>query len=492
MTIRNKILLLVLVLFVFAFAQVSVLFKRTLRIGYLEAQEEVMIDNAYTLANVIENLTLDEQKYLKYDFKDLFKNLYNTKLDAKVYNVVKKHVNSGFYLTDKKGIVIFDSQNSNRVGANFYKNNDVYKTLHNSYGARASRIDKKNPMSDILYVSAPIKSSKGEIIGVLSIYKSLEYTQLFYRQRRANLLKNSLITMLLFLILAYIFIKWLTTPIMQLHDYVQGLLDKKLRNKKVQFPELGKGEIAQLGEVFEKMRVELEGKNYIENYIQSVTHELKSPIAGVQGAVEILLDYHDLPEEQRAKFLNNIANENKRMTVLVERLLILSRLENLQNDFADKKDFSLLSLLTEISENWNERLSINSGLKPLSLIVDSNNFESFIMNGNRELICDAVNNLISNAVDFTSQDNRKILLKLEHCVEDIYKYKISVIDNGYGIPDYAIEKVFDKFYSLPRKDSKKKSSGLGLSITKQIVELHNGKILLEKNYQTGVAVTVYF
>ncbi len=487
MTIRYKILLLVLVLFMFAFVQVSMLFKRTLRVSYLEAQEEVMIDNAYIMANIIENLSLTEKNYLAYDFKKLFNNLYNAKLNARIYNVTKKHVNSGFYLTDKQGVVIFDSQNSSRVGVNFYVNNDVYLTLHNRYGARAERLDKSNPMSDILYVSAPIKSSKGELIGVLSVYKSLEYTQLFYKQRRETLLKNSLVSMILFLILAYIFIKWLTTPIEKLHNYVQQLLNHKKNQNKEPYPKLGNGEIAKLGEVFEKMRIELEGKNYIENYIQSVTHELKSPIAGVQGAIEILLDYHDLPETQRKKFLNNIANESKRMAVLVERLLILSRLENLQNNYDEKIEFSISDLLTQIVENWNERLHH----KVVKLILKCDNDDELLFKGNRELLCDAINNLIGNAVDFTNENNREIIITLATVKNKINQYQISVIDNGYGIPDYALGRIFEKFYSLPRKDSKLKSSGLGLSITKQIIELHNGKLKIFNNNATnGVTVNI--
>ena len=163
------------------------------------------------------------------------------------------------------------------------------------------------------------------------------------------------------------------------------------------------------------------------------------------------------------------------MNQLVERLLKLARIENyggrLEN--AEKIDFS--ELIEELAMLWNER----APARQLSVKLAG---DKLFIRGQRNLIKDAVNNLIANAVDFTSCSGR-ISLKLQQLSKEFLTLKVT--DDGCGIPDYAIKQIFDKFYSLPRPDGRKKSSGLGLSLTREIVRLHGGEIVIEPNPDNG-------
>src|SRR5262249_33074433 len=111
--------------------------------------------------------------------------------------------------------------------------------------------------------------------------------------------------------------------------------------RRVPFPRLGSSEIGEMGTAFEGMREALEGKKYVEDYVQALTHELKSPIAAIQGAAEILQEEKDY--EKQKKFLENIRSESARMHRIVERMLELANLESRRGlEAVEMIDFSQL------------------------------------------------------------------------------------------------------------------------------------------------------
>ncbi|BBU86901.1 hypothetical protein EIMP300_83010 [Escherichia coli] len=117
---------------------------------------------------------------------------------------------------------------------------------------------------------------------------------------------------------------WINRSIARLTRYADSVTD----NKPVPLPDLGSSELRKLAQALESMRVKLEGKNYIEQYVYALTHELKSPLAAIRGAAEILRE--GPPPEVVARFTDNILTQNARMQALVETLLRQARLENRQ------------------------------------------------------------------------------------------------------------------------------------------------------------------
>jgi len=220
-----------------------------------------------------------------------------------------------------------------------------------------------------------------------------------------------------------------------------------------------------LASALESMRDALEGREYVEGYVQSLTHELKSPVAAILGASEILQG--DVPESKRLRFLQNIRAEAGRLRDLLERLLHLAALEK-QKTLENREPLNLCEL---IDRAWDHHALIAAAREiALQLEVAAN----LITKGDPWLIELALSNLIQNAIDFAPKGSAIIVRSYRFDS----KVVVEIEDRGPGIPDYARERVFERFYSLPRPDTGKKSTGLGLCFAKEVAELHGGSVEL--------------
>ncbi|MGB0743423.1 MAG: ATP-binding protein, partial [Opitutales bacterium] len=221
-----------------------------------------------------------------------------------------------------------------------------------------------------------------------------------------------------------------------------------------------------LGETTEAMREALENRKYVESYVQSLTHEMKSPIAGIRGASELL--HEDLPEEKRQQFLDNIKTESVRLQNLVDQLLALASLEN-RTELGAPTRVALDALVHRVV-NQHQSNTLDKGIRFLVEVS-----EAVEVLGEEFLLETALNNLVQNAIDF-SPGGGTIIVRLEILDERV---RLSVLDEGPGIPEYALERIFDRFYSLPRPGKERKSSGLGLCFAKEAIELHGGGLSLK-------------
>jgi two-component system sensor histidine kinase CreC len=213
------------------------------------------------------------------------------------------------------------------------------------------------------------------------------------------------------------------------------------------------------------MRDALEGREYVEHYVQSLTHELKSPVAAILGAGEILQG--DVPEPKRARFLQNIRAEAGRLRDLLERLLHLAAIEK-QKKLETNESVDLTGIL---DRTWDHLALVALG-KELRFERDMSG--ELVVKGDPWLIELAVGNLLQNAIDFAPKGS---VITARGFRFDA-KVVIEIEDSGPGIPDYARERVFERFYSLPRPDSGKKSTGLGLCFVKEVAQLHGGSVEL--------------
>lgn len=449
--------------------------KDDVRKRYLESVEEIMVDTANVLACLASNHVKDG-KIDTTEFAKVFKAVHERSFSAQIYEVTKTTVDSQIYITDRNGIVLFDSGNPKNVGKDYYKNGkgwrDVVRTLNGIYGARATRKNPEDPATLVMYIASPIVKD-GEIVGVLTLYKPVNYVSMFIDKAELRIIDHTIYAFIILISLGLIMSFWITSPVLKLTNYVNTIKN----GEKAKLPNLGAGEVGVLAQSFEEMREALEGKKYVEEYVQNLTHELKSPIAAIQGALELLSE-KSIPPEQQEKFLKNINHENLRMRRIVDRMLLLSQLENVTT-ISEKMNVNIIEIFQEIIKSVGTR---SSKRRILFDIPDS----AVKIRGDKILLYEAMENIISNSIDFT-EDDGKISICIEKADE---KIKITISDNGAGIPDYAIEKVFDKFYSLPRPGKKEKSSGLGLSITREVVELHGGKVTIANNEDGGVTTVI--
>jgi two-component system sensor histidine kinase CreC len=264
-----------------------------------------------------------------------------------------------------------------------------------------------------------------------------------------------------------------TRPIKRLTRYADDIR----QGKRVEFPRLDRSEIGEMGHAFAKMQETLEGKKYVEQYVQKLTHEVKSPLSAIRGAAELLEE--NMPPDQRARFLTNIRHEANRIQQIVDRMLELSALEN-QKILKKMERFSFSSLIKTVIESKQAIVS-KKNVTVVNQVPDD-----ILVKGDRFLLHQALSNLVQNAIDFSPPGSQ---IKLIGRVE-ISKFYITVEDSGSGIPDYATAKIFDKFFSLRRPDNGKKSTGLGLNFVKEVAILHNGEIKLENRTQRGVQATL--
>jgi two-component system sensor histidine kinase CreC len=178
---------------------------------------------------------------------------------------------------------------------------------------------------------------------------------------------------------------------------------------------------------------------------------------------------------KQAHFLANIRNEANRIQDIVDRMLELSKLENLKN-LKKKERILMHSLVKTVLESKQILLSKKS-LRVLSHIPSD-----ILIEGDAFLLYQALSNLIQNAIDFSLAGSQiELLGELEGG-----RFRFSVRDYGQGIPDYAKARVFEKFFSLQRPDTGGKSTGLGLNFVREIAVLHQGEISLENCPEGGV------
>jgi two-component system sensor histidine kinase CreC len=246
-------------------------------------------------------------------------------------------------------------------------------------------------------------------------------------------------------------------------------------------PEFPGVELNQLAQALDTMRDRLEGKAYVERYVQTLTHELKSPLAAIQGAAELLRQ--DIPDQQRQRFLDNIDAESARLHVLSERLLHLAQVEQ-RRALEAPEALKLHELVKGLVDECAARLARGDIGIAVSIADDLK------VMGERFLVRQALSNLIDNAIDFTPP-GRQIRIDAEPADgESPPLVAIRVFNEGEPIPDYALARVTERFYSLPRPVSGRKSTGLGLNFVQEVVDLHGGRFQI-KNLDGGVEATLW-
>jgi two-component system sensor histidine kinase CreC len=322
-----------------------------------------------------------------------------------------------------------------------------------------------------MHVAAPIRN-EGKIVGVLTVAKPNVTVQPFIDIAREKIQTRGVLLVLISVIVAVALSWWLTSSIRRLVHYA----DEIGQGKRLPVPKLRETELAKLAASIDNMRRQLEGKEYVEKYVHALTHELKSPVSAIQGAAEIISP--QMPAEDLTRFRGNIQYEADRIDEMINRLLALVAVERTET-LEHIESVNMVEVVNGVLEG-KQLLLQERALKTSSTFP-----AQAVTSGDRFLLTQLVDNILQNAIDFSLEDG---LITIEISCED--RLVLTVRDCGIGIPDYATGKIFDRFYSLARPDSQKKSSGLGLCFVKQIADLHQGNITVENQQDAGVLVTV--
>ena len=214
-----------------------------------------------------------------------------------------------------------------------------------------------------------------------------------------------------------------------------------------------------------------------DEFLDTVAHELKTPITGIRAATELLLDEDDdMPKEIKTQFLKNILQDSDRLGRLINNILDFEKLETGRIDLNLKLNNlqkTIKKVLTSISQ-----LAAKKGVK----LINKNSRELFLV-FDEDKIHQVLTNLLSNALKFCPTEKGKIIIDYRLVNEEV---EVVIEDNGKGILEEDFSYIFDKFYQSKNQNTiKPEGSGFGLAITKQIVEKHNGKIWAEKDQKSG-------
>ncbi len=487
-------------------------FLQEVKPGVRQAMEDTLVDTANMLAEIARDDVV-AGTIANGDFARHVRALDGRDLGAEIWGFRKRNVSTRIYVTDARGIVLFDSHGSDSHGSDIGKDysrwNDVYLTLQGRYGARSTRSDPNDESSSVMHVAAPIidrdAQGKPKIIGVLTVAKPNQTIAPFIARSQDKILNWGFVLLGSALLVGLVAAWWLSRQLGALQRYAHAVTV----GDRVAPPD-GAGEFGDLGRALETMREKLEGKQYVEQYVHALTHELKSPLAAIRGSAELLeadaigrdsIDegngaansgatdddaaeattmpsrMAEMPVADRARFVATIRAQSERMAEMIDKLLALAAVEHRQR-IEQPQSIDPVALVQEASAQAAAKLA----QKSLYLRID-NEAPGSIVPGDPFLLRQALLNLFENAADFAPEGSEiEVRLALAQSM-----LRIEVSDRGPGIPDFALARVFERFYSLPRPHGGSRSSGLGLCFVGETAELHGGRAELV-NREGGGAV----
>ncbi|MGM8908809.1 two-component system sensor histidine kinase CreC [Psychrobacter sp. 1U1] len=456
-----------------------------------------------TAQQVIEDTLLDTSKLLAASLQvpltsgQLYDDAYHAKLDAAFIDVPaidkpikpadKNKSGSSFriYVTDGDGKVIYDSlpTSKNAEGEDYSRWNDIYLTLKGLYGVRSTPDINSTRGSSIMYVAQPIKDEIGNIIGAVSVGKPVDSVLPYLDNTRNRMLLTVLLISIVALILAGLVAWWLKQSITLVTQYTGALAED---TKKPYFY-LGH-ELNSLTDTIETMKHRLENRAYVTDYVHTLTHELKSPLTAIRASSELLED-DELDTEDRQMLVQAVGEQSIKMQQLIDRLLLLAKTE--QPTFKLNRQLTpLLPLLQSLAKDNAAKLQ-QQQLSPISIYIDDKDMSkatalSADILATTSIFADqfwlvqVLQNVLDNAIHFADSI---VSIHIHNTTQTVI---IDIFNDGKLLPDYAINKAFDRYFSLSHQSQNehtsmssgalKKGTGLGLTLVKQVIEHHGGHV----------------
>ena len=281
-----------------------------------------------------------------------------------------------------------------------------------------------------------------------------------------------IMTIILALILSHFIIK----PIKKINDESKNLAKGEYDKSKVNFKIK---EFDELNNTLDKANEDISKADKAKKeLLANVSHDLRTPLTMIVGYGEMI---RDLPEENNESNINVIIDEAKRLSTLVDDLLDISRIEN-DNIKLNKKEVSLNDLLTNTYHQYEKYCETQNVKFELKLNEDK------IVSIDEARIKQVLYNFINNALNYNDKDNQLIILGSE-IIDN--KTRVYVYDNGEGISDKDINNIWDRYYKVDKLHKRSHiGSGIGLALSKQLLEAHNIKYGVES--KVGEYTKFYF
>ena len=216
-------------------------------------------------------------------------------------------------------------------------------------------------------------------------------------------------------------------------------------------------------------------------FVANVSHELRTPLTSIKGACETVMDDPEMPAETRQYFLDMALTESDRMTRIVSDLLVLSRLDNKRTQWK-LETFDMCRSVSRLIEVM--RVDIEAREHTVTFTAEENIPP---ITADRERIEQVIVNVLSNSVKYTPVGG-KIDVSVR-CADEKISFRVQ--DNGIGIPEEDLDRIFERFYRVEKsRTSEMGGTGLGLAIARELIEAHGGDIRIESRLGEGTTVTV--
>ncbi|KVN64858.1 MULTISPECIES: two-component system sensor histidine kinase CreC [Burkholderia] len=458
-------------------------FVQEVKPGVREAMEDTLVDTAQVLATLAAD-DMANGHIADGAFARQLGKLHERPVSANVWGIQKNAIGYRLYITDAHGIVRYDSSGS-AVGQDYSRWNDVYRTLRGEYGARSTRSDPNDDGSTVMHVAAPIRRGD-EIIGVLTIAKPNQTVAPFIARSQRKIMLYGALLMGGAMLIGVACTGWLVLGLRRLQRYARAIA----AGERASMPLQGANELAELGRAVESMHRRLEDRQYVETYIHTLTHEMKSPLAAISGAAELLQE--DMPVANRRRFAENIRRQAGRLEQMIRKLLALAEVEQKQR-LSVHEPVALRPVLEQLVDDIEPR----ARQRGVSLRIDANGAadaadgaDAVVVDGDPFLLRQALGNLLDNALDFAPPGSTIRIALERQPAGRAHVAVVRVADDGPGVPDYALSRVFERFYSLPRPDGQDRSTGLGLCFVREVAMLHRGQVALANRAEGGACATL--
>jgi signal transduction histidine kinase len=383
-----------------------------------------------------------------------------------------------YYILDSTGAVLDSSSDDKNKYIEITPN--ILKALT---GSSASTIESNK---DYMDVAMPIRDDSDNVMYVVYIRDSKQTVRDLNSELITLIIEAVAVGFVISVVLSFILSKTLLQPITGMTKAAEAMAGGDFSRK---LDVESEDEIGILADTFNNMARQLKmtleeikkSEALRREFVANVSHELRTPLTSIRSYAETLTDYHDIPKEMENDFLHVILNESDRMTKIVQDLLTLSRFDA-GSDLLTIDEFSLEQSIRDVNDaialeakKHGHEISISVG-KDLPRI-----------SGDKARIEQVLLNILTNAVKYTP-DGGKIEVTGSRTGN---KVCIKIKDNGIGIPEEDISRIFDRFYRVDKARSRESGgTGLGLSIAREIVVKHGGDIRIESTAGSGTTVTV--
>lgn len=383
-------------------------------------------------------------------------------------NTAPEYVDAQIITTSGK---ILESS-TNQTGGEAINSPDFKKALAGEISIWKGK-DIENSDS-LISVSAPLYSGR-EVSGVIRFVSSVAEVDSVVNTYRAYIYLLAFLSILVSLFISRFMASNVLYPIYQLRTVADHFAIGDFEKKAQKF---SNDELGELADTFNYMAIEIKKTEQLKNdFISSISHEIRTPLTSIMAWSETLQNSNF--DEESNMGIEIIAKESKRLTGLVENLLDFSKLEAGAVEI-DKANFDLKDLVIKTIS----QISILGKNKKIQIKFYSKSGR-YIYFGDRNRIKQVLLNLLDNAVKH-SYENSSIFISLEKKADKII---IRIKDQGDGIPTFHISDVTKMFY---KADDTKPGSGIGLAVSKKILELHDAKLELLNLEQGGVQAEITF